>query len=211
MTGFHPTPDESLQLGARHSLAKHFRGTYSKKADVHAAPLGGSMRNSILVLGALLFAGGCATNPVPENYQGPTAMIADTMTPRSGTSVDFFILEKFNGKRVDNAVELTTQANAGNGFAMTPQVYERHVPAAEATFHIMGVTHYAAPILALTNTVYEVDGDIKFTPEPDHRYVVKGALTDKYSAVWIEDNATGKVMDHKVEINGSSAQGFFQK
>lgn len=167
------------------------------------------MKKRLSILAVLFIVSGCATNPVPDNYQGPTAVIADTMTPRSGTSVDFFILEKFNGKRVDNAVVVTTQANAGNGFAMTPQVYERHVPAAEATFHIMGITHYAAPILALTNTVYEINGDIKFTPQPDHQYVVKGTLTDTYSAVWIEDIATGQVQDRKIEVKGRSVQPFF--
>jgi hypothetical protein len=169
------------------------------------------MRKSILALGALLLVGGCVTNPVSDNYAGPTATIADTITPRSGTSLDFFVLAKFNGKRVENAVQRTTQANAGNGFAMTPQMYERSVPAAEATFHIMGITHYAAPILTVINTVYEVDGDIRFTPKVDHRYTVKGTLTDKYSAVWLEDAATGQIIDHKIEIKGSSAQGFFEK
>jgi hypothetical protein len=159
-------------------------------------------------VGALLLVGGCATNPVPDNYTGPTATISDTMTPRSRIGADFFILEKFNGKSVEDAVHLTTRANVGNGFAMMPQEYERRVPTAEATFHIMGLTHYAAPILAVTNRVYKIVGDIKFAPEPEHLYVVKGTLTDTYSAVWIEDAATGKVQDRKIEVNGLSLQPF---
>lgn len=166
------------------------------------------MKKGLLVLGVVLLAAGCATDPIPNDYSGPTATVADTMTPRTMTGADFFVVDKFNGKRVDNAVRLTTQANAGNGFAMTPQEYQRRVPAAEATFHIVGITHYAAPILAMTNRVYKIVGDIKFVLEPDHRYVVKGTLTDTYSAVWIEDVTTGKVQDRKIEVNGLSVQPF---
>lgn len=158
------------------------------------------MNRHIFALAALLFAGGCATDPIASDYKGPTAAIADTTTPRGGSSAYFFILEKYNGERVNNAIVVTAKTNAGNGLAMSAYDYERRVPAVEATFHIKGTTYWAAPILQMVNRVYVVEGDIRFTPQPDHQYAIKGALSDAYCAVWIEDSAAGLVVDRKIEI-----------
>lgn len=75
----------------------------------------------------------------------------------------------------------------------------------------MGRTEYAAPILALTNAVYEVKGVVEISPEAGKTYVVKGGLSEDHSVVWIEDEATSQVVGRKVEVNGSAKLGFFQK
>jgi hypothetical protein len=67
------------------------------------------------------------------------------------------------------------------------------------------------PIQALTGTAYEVKGDVKFSPEPDMTYTVKGVLGEKYSAVWIESKETGELVETKIELNGNSELGFFEK
>jgi len=36
-------------------------------------------------------------------------------------------------------------------------------------------------------------------------------LGDTYSAVWIEESQTGVLVGQKIELNGSSAVGLFQK
>jgi len=53
---------------------------------------------------------------------------------------------------------------------MKPYVVPRRIPAKEMTVRIVGSTEHAVPILVLKNTVYEVAGDVKFTPEPRKAY-----------------------------------------
>jgi hypothetical protein len=162
------------------------------------------------LLAILLLLGACTTAPVPEGYKGPVARINDTSTPRSGTSVDFFYIAEVNGRRIQNSAISTRQANYGRGFAMTPSVIGRDIPAEPSTVKIVGRTEHAAPILALMKKVYEVSGETQFTPEANQVYTVKGVLKDDYSAVWIE-NAAGAVMGQKIEIKGSSTLDFFNK
>jgi hypothetical protein len=71
-----------------------------------------------------------------------------------------------NGKKIENSLTATRLANEGRGLWMKPAVIGRQVPASKAKFTIAGRTEYAAPILALTNTVYEVTGEIEFVPSP---------------------------------------------
>lgn len=91
-----------------------------------------------------------------------------------------------------------------------PSRHGRPVPAQPASFTIVGRTHYAAPILEMINRVYEVSGEINFSPLPDRSYTVKGVLGHDYSAVWIEDDK-GTVVAKKIEVQGSAALGLLQK
>ncbi|MBP9915910.1 MAG: hypothetical protein KBF24_06860, partial [Thiobacillaceae bacterium] len=72
-------------------------------------------------------------------------------------------------------------------------------------------TEYAAPILTLTNTVYQVKGAVTFKPEDYRNYVVRGELGESYSAVWLEEELTGKTVGKKIEIHGSAKLGTFEK
>ncbi len=159
----------------------------------------------------LLSACSTTTNPVPEGYNGPLAMMSDSTTKSSTKSMDFFFLEKVDGKDVANSLGATIQANQGMGFSLVPKMIDRAIPVKPTTVTITGTTHYAAPILAMTGTVYRVSGDVTFTPLADHTYVVKGTLSEQYSGVWIEDARYNTVVTKKIEINGSAAQGFFTK
>jgi hypothetical protein len=155
---------------------------------------------------------GCGTTPsMPQDYDGPIATITDSAVRGSTDGLDFFFLQKINGNEIENSLADTAQANSGMGLSMRPVVIERRVPTEPATFTIVGRTHYAAPILELTNTVYEVSGNVKFAPLPNHVYMVQGSLRKNHSAVWIEDESTGEVMGRKIEKDGSAALGFFSK
>lgn len=167
------------------------------------------MRRATMFICLLL--AGCVTDPVPRDYAGPVANVMDSYTPRGSHSVDFFYAATLNGKRIDNNLDTTIQANAGRGLAMSPMTYQRNIPIGPSTINIVGRTHYAAPILELAGTVYQVSGDVSFTPKPDHHYLVTGVLGPTYSAVWIEDSADGSVVDKKIEIHGSSALGILSK
>jgi len=43
------------------------------------------------------------------------------------------------------------------------------------------------------------------------RYILRGELGAKYSAVWIEDRSNDAVMGQKVEIKGNAKLGFWEK
>jgi hypothetical protein len=167
------------------------------------------MRKTAILICLLL--AGCVADPLPQDYAGPVADLTDSYAPRTADSINFFYAATLNGKRIDNNLAATIQANAGGGFALNPMAYQRNIPIAPSTINIVGRTHYAAPILELTGTVYQVSGNVSFTPKPDHHYRVTGVLGPTYSAVWIEDSADGSVIDKKIEIHGSSALGILSK
>lgn len=156
---------------------------------------------------------GCATftSPIPENYTGPVATIKDSVMAYSSAKADLFYLTHVEERRIEDSRSRTLKVNYGRGLNMTPVVLERKVPARTSTFKVVGRTEYAAPILALTNAVYQVTGDIKIAPEKDKTYIVKGELGENYSAVWIEDMETNSVVGEKIEIKGSAKLGFFEK
>lgn len=150
----------------------------------------------ILIISA--FQIGCTVNPVPQNYRGPLSYITDSVSNSQNTRADFFILEKVNGKSIDTSVMKTLNTNSGSGLRMSPVVMVRAVPAESAIFTITGRVLYAAPILAFGKRDFRVSGDIKFTPEPNIKYVVKGALTYRQSEVCIEEELTGKIVEKKI-------------
>lgn len=172
------------------------------------------MKSSFAMLSLLLLSG-CAANaykPVPDGYAGATANIADSHNAISTSKVEFFYVEKIDGHAVENSRINSLAANRGRGMNMAPVMVQRNVPAAKPTsLDIVGRTEYAAPILSMTNTVYQVKGKIDFTPEPGKRYVVRGELGEARSAVWLEEEASRRLIGNKIEITGPASLGFFEK
>jgi len=162
------------------------------------------MRWTMLGAATALLLGGCVVNPIPEGYSGGLAHVTDTVTRRSDISHDFFYLAKINGFAIPESLS-TTEGNRAPGAAQSPAVVARDIPAQAATFTLIAHTHYTASIYALSNPVYDVTGDVTFTPLANHNYVVKGVLGPDYSAVWVEDKETGQVAGQKLEVKGSAA------
>lgn len=171
------------------------------------------MQNLLLGFALLITLSGCATtsSPLPEGYKGPTATIKDTVISSGPQKADFFYVSHVDGKKVDDSLIRTRQINYGRGMQMAPEAIERQVAAGPAVITIVGRTEYAAPILALTNDVYEVTGNVSFIPEENKTYAVHGELGENYSAVWLEDDADHKVIGEKIEVHGSAKLGIFQK
>jgi len=163
-------------------------------------------------LSAMLLLAGCVTTDlVPEDYTGPTAIIEDSTVRNTKSQVDFYYLSQVDGKSVENALGNSRMSSSGGGFNMSIAPVDRRVLPQEAVFEIVGRTGYAAPIQSFTNKVYEVKGDVTFTPQERTVYVVKGTLGESYSAVWIEEKETGNLIGEKIEVEGSAALNFFQK
>jgi hypothetical protein len=154
-----------------------------------------------------LFMTGCATYApsVPDGYIGPKAVLDDSAKTHSRSKADFFFVEQIDGASVDNSLNVTFRKNQGRGMSMTPYFISRPLIAEKPLkVAIKGKTHYAAPIQALTGTVYQIEGVVEFTPKTNTRYVVRGELGESYSAVWIEEVETRQLVGQKVEAQGAA-------
>jgi len=171
------------------------------------------MKSLILVVTCVVSLSGCVSyhRPVPEGYSGPRAQLHDSVKVHSASKADFFYVSHVDGQQIEDTRIKTRVANRGHGFNMTPVVVQRDIPVRELTLTIVGRTDYAAPILTLTSTVYQVKGDIRFTPIVGKSYVVRGELGEAFSAVWIEGPTQGIVPGTKVEIKGPATLGVFEK
>lgn len=149
--------------------------------------------------------------PYSASYNFSKATIKDSLSGNDSQKGDFFYVSKINGKSIENSRSKTLSMNRGRGLSMTPNLVERDVSVNFATYTLVGRTEYAAPILALTNPVYEVKGDIQATLEKDKIYEVRGELRENYAAVWLEDTVAHTIVGNKIEIHGSPALGVFSK
>ena len=111
----------------------------------------------IPVLATTVFLAACTTDPVPKDYAGPLAYIADSGANNGSASANFFYLYKVNGETI--AESRTMSLKATNTYRMQVNILIRRVPAREATFTIVGRREYSAPIIAMVRKVYEVTGD----------------------------------------------------
>jgi hypothetical protein len=168
-------------------------------------------RNAILLLVCGLLAACTTPGPVPKDYTGPLAHVKDTHLAHSEKKADFFVLWKVDGKDIKTSIHSTASANSGRGLHMKPVVIGRDVPARPSRITLLAKTHYAAPILAMGGDVYRVVGEMDFDPAPNTTYIVKGTLTEDYSAIWLEEEASGTLVGQKIEVEGSAKLGFWSK
>ncbi|TAK95626.1 MAG: hypothetical protein EPO09_07695 [Aquabacterium sp.] len=171
---------------------------------------------TILAISAATCLSGCATkpfSPFPENYAGTSATLSDSFNIRGISEVEFFYAEQYEGNSWENARFKSLAVNHGRGIYMSPVTVSRGIPASKPTkLLIVARTQYAAPILDLTNAVYQVKGTIEFTPETGKQYVVTGQLGGPRAAVWVEEKDTHQVVGQKIEVDGEAAKlGFFDK
>jgi hypothetical protein len=148
---------------------------------------------------------GCVTYApsVPDGYVGPQAVLADSAKTYSTSKADFFVAVQIDGADVDNSLNETFRRNQGRGMRMTPYFISRPLVAEKPIkVAIKGKTHYAAPIQAITGTVRQVEGVVEFTPKANVRYIVRGELSESYSAVWIEETESRQLVGQKIEPRG---------
>lgn len=172
------------------------------------------MIRRFLIVGLSVLATSCATYApsVPEGYAGPRAQLEDSALTHSSSKADFFVVERLDDARIDNSLNETVRRNQGRGMRMTPYFVSRAVIAEKPIkISVAGRTHYAAPIQAMTGTVYQVKGVVEFTPKANARYVVRGELGENYSAVWIEEAESRQHVGQKVEVKGSTKLGILEK
>ncbi|MBG7621498.1 hypothetical protein I5R65_18680 [Herbaspirillum sp. AP02] len=179
--------------------------------NVRIATAGGFRTCAALSIALALTACATRTPLLPENYAGPTAILKDSAEMLTMSKADMYYATNINAVDVNNVRSATQGASQGRGALMLLQKVERRIPATPLKVQVVARTAYAMPIMAMTGTVYQVKGEIDFTPEPDKNYVVRGKLGPTYSAVWIEEEASSTLVGKKIEVNGSAELGFFDK
>lgn len=158
----------------------------------------------VTIVLTLLLCGCQAThNPIPKNYQGDRANLADSYHTTGKSSGQFFYLSEVGGKRVYSAISASNQASYGNGMLLTAVGFSRDLPAEPLTLTLVGQVHHAAPVNYMFNagSNYLVEGDIQFTPKSDENYIVEGYLSDSYSAVWLA-SSDGKQVSDAIVLEG---------
>lgn len=172
------------------------------------------MKKIIFVFSYLLLTGCVSYKPViSADYQGETAVIADTFERKGMGKANFYYVSSYNDTTVLNAISNTDVASSGKGSVIHAQGASRKVPITTAKLKLVGQVHHSAPIgyMFNANSNYIVTGDITFSPEPSKVYLVKGHLSEAYSAVWLED-VSGNIVSNVVEkLGADTEQGQFEK
>lgn len=129
--------------------------------------------------------------------------IIDSYQAHDAEKSDFFYVESIDGKSIKNSLQRSLELNRGKGFRLDPYIIDRQVPAnKQVKLTLAAKTQYGAPIQELFGKVYQVKGEITFTPEKDKKYRVVGELGEGSSSVWLEDEATHQVIDKKIQASG---------
>lgn len=155
------------------------------------------------LLAATLFAG-CATlsNPVPDDFQGPTVKLSDTGSQESGSKGRFFAALEVDGKPIENSILLTRVASHGRGMALTSRYASRDVPVRPMKVKLTATHQTAAPIHEIAGrmagTFFRVEGTVDFAPTAGRRYEVTGELAKERSCAWISDAESGQPATDKV-------------
>lgn len=152
------------------------------------------MKRSILLAAALMLMG-CASNPLPDDYAGQTAVVKDShanyvepdgMKPEH---VELFAMTHVNGKLIKNGLSNTMAATmqSPNGMMIIVGA-ERKVPIGLLKIELVGQI-YSSSLLKPASL--KTQRSLSFTPVAGETYVVRGRLAETGSDVWIE-TAGGK-------------------
>ncbi len=154
------------------------------------------MNRSLLLVALSAALVGCvAYAPTkPDGYVGPTAYTRDSTGAQETSKVEMFYLSMIDGKKIFDSRAKNIDMNLGKGFRVSSVTLDHEIPARPTKLTIVGLVHYGAPILAMANPDYKVEGVIDLVPEPGKIYVVRGKLGADASEVWLEEDMTGKVL-----------------
>lgn len=151
------------------------------------------MLKKYLSLILLIFLVGCAYNPIPKGYKGPTAMITDTYEKKEESSAQYYVLNSIDKKFITNSFGETRQKNYGRGTVFTPAMVSRDVLPKEQEFKIQAFIFYPTDALSLFSDSQSVEKSIIFEPKADEEYFVKGSISPNGSEVWLEDSQGNQI------------------
>lgn len=152
------------------------------------------MKRSIPMAVALMLMG-CASNPLPDDYAGQTALVKDShanYVEQDGMKVEhveLFAMMYVDGKLIKNGLSNTMAATmqSPNGM-MIIMGGERRVPIKPLKVDLVGQVYSSSLLGPATR---KTERSVSFTPVAGGTYVVRGRLAESGSDVWIE-TASGK-------------------
>lgn len=159
---------------------------------------------TISFLIAVLSLAGCATRhePIPANYSGPRANIADTWSLDANERDQVFAVLELDGKPIVNAVENTRSASQGRGFQVVKRDASRDVPAGKLKLKIVGTHFSSAPIAEIARraagTFQSIEGEVDLLALDGERYKVTGELSKAGSCVWVAEAVSSKEVSSRV-------------
>lgn len=162
------------------------------------------MRFFVLICLCFWVAGCAVETDTPQAQRLPitgTAIIKDTFRKTAWNKANFFYVSQIDNKPVQNSFDLTRAKKDRQSLEIRPVPYERRIVAREITVTIWGKTEYGSPNAG--SAMNRIAGNITFTPAANQTYFIKGELSARYSAVWIEA-ANGQVVAKKIEIGQRS-------
>jgi hypothetical protein len=152
------------------------------------------MRYAILSAIALVLVG-CASNPLPDDYAGQTALVKDShanyveQDGMKAEHVELFAMMYVDGKLIKNGLSNTMAATMQSPNGMMIIVGgERRVPVKSLKVDLVGQVYSSSLLGPATR---KTERSVSFTPLAGGTYVVRGRLAESGSDVWIE-TAGGK-------------------
>jgi hypothetical protein len=143
----------------------------------------------------------CVTSyKIPENYSGAKAKIISSSKSVNNVKGYGFQVAKINGQYVDHSPVNTPR---GGGMVLMLQDKELELPCQPLTLTLNGGSIYAADGAAMADSMMggnqQATGDIQFTPKPNATYIATGIVSKGYTAVWLIDQKTNRIVSPKIE------------
>jgi hypothetical protein len=165
------------------------------------------MKKLLPLLFITVFLIGCKTTAitsVPEGYTGDVVNINDTYERQSSGSAIFFYTDRINNIEVHNALRFSAGLSTGQGNRLNLTGISRKMPLTTQRIHLVGQYFHIVPIVAMfgSEDKYTIKGMVTLEPKANTHYVIKGSVSEAYSAVWIEDHQ-GKIVTNVVERMGA--------
>lgn len=147
---------------------------------------------------------GCALprDPLPQGYDGPVAVVADTTRSETANKAQIFAMTEVDGQKIQNAFTKSGKSHQDKGMLLLTVAMSHQLPAHPLKITLRASHATGAPIQELmsraSGTFHEVEGVVEFTPAPNGHYIVNGILAEEGSSVWIEDADTHRLVTDKV-------------
>lgn len=159
-----------------------------------------------LLGGVVVLLAGCVATKGPVLAPGEARVIVkDSAQSDGGASASFFFLSAADGAQVyPDILRASLTASSGMGRRLIIKDVEREIPARTTKLTLVGQYSFAAPIenMVRTQASYRVEGEVLVDLQPNVRYRVNGALDSYRREVWLEEEATGRIVGTKVVNTG---------
>ena len=129
------------------------------------------------------------------------AIVADTVQSTGRSSAAFFFVEAADGKDLSgNALDATGRASRGRGASMLIAPFERRLAAGQVSLRLRLRTYHVMPIASLfgSGNNESFGGAVQADLQADMRYRVNGVLDAFRRELWLEEEASGRLVGEKL-------------